>query len=183
MASGGGRSPSVPGEAVSLPERILLVPEKLVFDCRSGGRLVLTPSVLMVMQGYRQIGSEDLEAGGVLMGRIENNGWTTVIERLTTPKPQDFRHRFAFHMIDPEHDAELKHVFETTNGEVFCAGHWHTHPEDFPNPGPEDVESWRGTLAESKPGNPCFFAIVGRIEVGVWEGDAATGEIRKMQPR
>ena len=59
---------------MSLPERILLVPEKLVFDCRSGGRLVLTPSVLMVMQGYRQIGSEDLEAGGVLMGRIENNG-------------------------------------------------------------------------------------------------------------
>ena len=56
------------------------------------------------------------------------------------------------------------------------------HPEDFPNPGPEDVESWRGTLAESKPSNPCF-SIVGRIEVGAWEGDAATGEIRKMQPR
>ena len=55
MASGGGRSPSVPGEAVSLPERILLVPEKLVFDCRSGGRVILTPSVIMVMQGYRQL--------------------------------------------------------------------------------------------------------------------------------
>lgn len=122
--------------------------------------ILLNPDVLATVLRYVQIGSQDSEAGGILLGKVRA-GNLEIIEA-TEPTRKDWRSRFFFVRHQNDHQKIVKQRWEDSQGQVRYLGEWHTHPEDFPSPSGTDLREWR-VLAESRiDGRPLLAVIVGR---------------------
>lgn len=120
----------------------------------------LSPEVLATLLRYVQIGSQDPEAGGILLGKVRA-GNLEIIEA-TEPTRKDWRSRFFFIRHQRDHQEIVKRRWEESQGQIRYLGEWHTHPEDFPSPSGTDLREWR-ILAESRIDcRPLLAVIVGR---------------------
>ena len=118
----------------------------------------LEPEVLETFNEYVQ-GGRDLEAGGILLGRVR--GPHLQIIEATTPSPRDRRSRFSFERDEFHHHATAIRRWEESNGIIRYVGEWHTHPQDHPTPSSIDLSEWKILAADRVDGRPLLGLIVG----------------------
>ena len=136
------------------------------------GTLTINPDVAQALRAFEQHALGAPEAGGLLIGHLDRDGFDVVIDAATLPRPGDVRSRYNFERNDPGHSAAVRRAFEESNGARQHLGDWHTHAEPIPSPSTEDLVQWTDTLREHvKPGEACFFVIVGQSAIGVWHGE------------
>lgn len=121
------------------------------------GTLLFEPLVLKEMMKFQQVGSNDIEAGGILLGY--RRGIHLQVTGLTTPQPGDARSRFSFKRRDERHQAIALERWRESGCTMDYLGEWHTHPEHAPTPSTIDSAEWEKILHQTNA--LMIFAIVG----------------------
>lgn len=118
------------------------------------------PQVLETFRSYIQIESNDLEAGGLLLGYVR--GSHLEIVEATVPTKFDKRRRYLFERMRDLHDAIAYKLWSQSDGKVRYLGEWHTHPECNPSPSGIDLREWHALATKRKDSRPVLGVIVGR---------------------
>tara|TARA_B100000700_G_C14947880_1_gene810120 strand:+ start:356 stop:853 length:498 start_codon:yes stop_codon:yes gene_type:complete len=131
----------------------------------------VSPSLLARLCDFRQLGLNDPESGGVLIGRHLATSNAILIDQLTLPQNEDIKTRTSFSR-SKKHNKLVKEIWESSNGQSTYVGLWHTHPEPTPQHSPTDKKDWINSLRKSRyEGNLLFFMIVGQSCIRMWMGD------------
>ena len=69
--------------------QFLATSQRLVVSTPTGWQLVITFPTLSVLYHYRQVSNSDVEAGGVLMGRLLQPDQVGSVENVTEPGDGD----------------------------------------------------------------------------------------------
>lgn len=124
----------------------------------SGQHLIFSSVVLEHFAKYRQLRSWQREAGGQLFARLSLPD--IIVEEATGPRRSDWRSWTAYR---PNRRAEQREIEARHTKNLHFIGDWHTHPEAFPVPSPQDKESMRDLVSRSKHAlNGFVLTIVGR---------------------
>jgi integrative and conjugative element protein (TIGR02256 family) len=122
------------------------------------------------------------EAGGVLLGRYISGTEDVVVDRVTTPMPGDRRTRFSFFRKAKRHQSVVDLAWIGSNHSCNYLGGWHTHPEASPEPSRVDLRDWKRALRiETFDSESLFFAILGLVDLRVWEGARESSFISEME--
>ncbi|MGE1076177.1 Mov34/MPN/PAD-1 family protein [Pseudomonas fragariae (ex Marin et al. 2024)] len=150
-----------------------MVDSELTFTDNFGCLLVITPSVVNRLLGYRQLNASSNEAAGVLIG--ERRGSHLVIHDISEPGKGDIRRRCFVDRRGPHHQVAVDDAFARSLGTLQYLGEWHTHPEDIPSPSTTDLVTWHRNLVEK---GPMALIIMGRKEV--WAAKKTAQNIAQM---
>lgn len=147
-----------------------------------GKTLLIKEEVLNVLYKYKQIRRTDLEAGGILIGRvlIENDNY--IIDDVTTPMQQDIRTRHRFLRKSKGHQEYYNDLFYKNDGRCFYLGEWHTHPENTPRPSFVDKRNWKRLNGLGFENGHLFFIILGIQEFKVWSISKQNDKIILLDP-
>ncbi|WP_418514581.1 Mov34/MPN/PAD-1 family protein [Deinococcus sp. RM] len=136
------------------------------------------------MWGYVQHQRRDEEAGGMLIGHHPVDSQDIVLDRLTTPQPEDRRSRCRFHRDQAAHQQLLDLHWMASGGKRTYVGEWHTHPEARPSPSGLDLRSWRKALRGTAFQGPgLLFIIVGTETASIWFGTTHEPTIHMLGER
>jgi integrative and conjugative element protein (TIGR02256 family) len=136
----------------------------------NNGLLEISAQASAILLYYRQTQVKDLEAGGVLLGRLIIGGEDVIIDEITVPAPGDRRSRFFFFRQREAAQRRVQAAWQETQGTRIYMGEWHTHPEDDPTPSSHDLKNWRRIIKLARyEQDSLFFVIVGRKQTRVWE--------------
>ncbi len=140
-----------------------------VFRIRPAGELVLCQSAYASMLQYRQKRARLTEAGGVLLGYIEEGERRIIIDSVSTPQPHDRRSRRQFYRSS-DHQNIAVSAWRHSEGYCHYLGLWHTHPERTPSPSDCDKADWRtATLQGQYAASSLFFMILGTEALCCWQ--------------
>ncbi len=142
-------------------------------------KLLISNDVFNKLQGYRQDDRNKPESGGLLIGRTDIHGNTSILD-ITTPMKHDIRHRCGFNRLDKKHIEIIRVANEKC---LYFKGNWHTHPQEVPEPSWLDKISWNKAMKQSRPGESEFvyFIIIGTNSVRIWCGNMLSKNISEME--
>lgn len=130
-----------------------------------GGRVLIEPDPLQVMDAHWQNRLDTPESGGILMGN--RRGEHLHVTFATPPQATDTRKRYQFNRSSPPHQMIALERWKESGGTVDYLGEWHTHPQAKPTPSMMDHNEWRKIYRGRA--KPMLFAVVG------WDGDLWLG--------
>ncbi|CDH34208.1 Mov34/MPN/PAD-1 family protein [Xenorhabdus bovienii] len=136
-------------------------------------RVVISKRVISIWDKYRQIAPDAHEAFGVLIGSKNINFSYYHLSEITEPKGQDTHSRRSFTLKDPEHQAIVNGLFESSGGRLVYLGTWHTHPEPNPHASSVDINDWKACLKRNKD-RQLFFIIIGTEKKALYYFDEKT---------
>lgn len=145
-------------------------------------KLAINAPVLAKWVNYQQLGPNDKEACGVLIGGYEIDEDCYVISDITTPLPNDVRSRASFRMQDKGHQEAVDRAFEISGGKQIYLGTWHTHPEATPQPSVTDLEDWKKCIVRNKE-RCLFFVIIGTGKFRVYSYSNENSEFVMLMTR
>ncbi|HIF9097710.1 TPA: Mov34/MPN/PAD-1 family protein [Photobacterium damselae] len=134
------------------------------------GHFIIDSEVINTLTSYRQLGKNDCEAGGALIGCLRGDN---IIETndLTLPQPTDKRTKSSFFRSNA-HNKILNDKWKASKGNAYLVGLWHTHPEPIPKYSNEDKKDWHKVLKQGQyEGQHLIFIIVGQQNIRIWVGD------------
>ncbi|RMR52237.1 hypothetical protein ALP83_101931 [Pseudomonas syringae pv. actinidiae] len=137
------------------------------------------PQVLETFSSYVQVKSNDLEAGGLLLGYVR--GSHLEIVEATVPTKFDKRFRYLFERMRDLHDAIAHKRWAQSDGKIRYLGEWHTHSENNPSPSGIDLREWHALATKRKDGRPVLGVIVGRHGLYV-ENTPRQGQPMRYEP-
>ncbi|WP_108004634.1 Mov34/MPN/PAD-1 family protein [Mycoplana dimorpha] len=126
----------------------------------------ILPEAMSLILHHRQRRFYYRESGGQMFARLSPNRWC--IEVVTGPRCGDRRGRFQFW---PDRRAEQDEINRFYDQGLEFVGDWHTHPEDFPRPSRNDIDSVDNIVRKSVHSLPgILMCIVGRKDPpdGLW---------------
>ncbi len=137
--------------------------------------------ILNTMKKYLQVNSEDLEAGGVLIGKENMYNNDLVIEFITEPLKNDKRKRNRFHRKDKGH-LDIFKTLHRNNFETYAyLGEWHTHPESEPNYSSIDYSNWKKIGKSAPYGVIHYHIIAGYDAFRIWEYNISKKKINLIK--
>lgn len=107
--------------------------------------IIIKENVLEHILEYRQLNTNDTEAGGQLFCSFEQS--SVIISLATGPKEKDIRSRFRF---IPNRLIERREIKKMHKAGMHFVGDWHTHPQAYPKPSIEDVGSMTDLYVRSE---------------------------------
>lgn len=122
---------------------------------QSGQVLVFGKRALNHITRFRQSSEEDLEAGGQLFARFEDQVVTII--KATGPRRTDIRTRTTY---IPNRVAEQREIIRHFRRGLHYVGDWHTHPQDFPKPSDSDLESIKECFLKSVHHLNAFVLVI-----------------------
>lgn len=148
-----------------------------------GGVLALAPSAILTLESFRQVGRDDPESGGVLLGRLLRGSDDVVVDEASPPVASDRRTRTSFQRSLGPAQRTVNDAWEASSGTSNYLGEWHTHPESDPTPSGCDRRDWERIVKKAQfAQDTLFFVIVGQDTIRVWECDKATRLIVELEP-
>jgi integrative and conjugative element protein (TIGR02256 family) len=142
----------------------------LKFKRPGGGVLAFGAAPWKTMLGFRQLTPTDLEAGGILLGRLIIDSQDVIVDSITVPGIRDRRERLRFWRGKSSTQKLVDRAWAESGGTRVYLGEWHSHPEDDPSPSSLDAsEQVRVVRTATFEHGFLFFVIVGRQWVRVWE--------------
>ena len=154
----------------------------LIYRRAEVGAVKLMPPVVKVLCDSRQLKGEDLESGGVLLGRLVDDCRDVLVDAVGRPGAKDRRGRMFFRRARASAQRLVKRSWRRSGGRQNYLGEWHTHPESFPQPSLRDVEEWKRIVREAEYDQGfLIFVIVGTVEIRVWEVDRDRCELAQCQ--
>lgn len=122
-----------------------------------------------VFQRFRQSGALDVEAGGVLLGRIIRLSGDIVVDVAVEPDRSDQRSRFRFRRKRAAAQLRVSQEWERSDGTRIYLGEWHTHAEPIPTPSSLDRREWLRLAVETRyEQERLLFIIVGTKCTRLW---------------
>jgi integrative and conjugative element protein (TIGR02256 family) len=144
----------------------------MIFLRPSGGQILVARAALATIKQFRQIGGADLEAGGILLGRILLDSDDIVIDEAVAPSLRDDRRRYFFRRRRREAQARVVSAWTESAGASRYLGEWHTHPEQIPTPSSHDLSEWCRIAREARyEQKSLLFFIQGIMTLKGWEVD------------
>jgi integrative and conjugative element protein (TIGR02256 family) len=137
---------------------------KIKYKIHDNCTLVLTDEVLTQFKKYQQIGDRK-EAGGILLGRVFEA--QVVIDSITTPSFWDKTGRLYFIRNLKRAQKAVNKAWFTIEGRQIYLGEWHTHPDYFPIPSPDDKDLVSNMLKDTKMEIDFLFLVI----IGLGEND------------
>lgn len=147
------------------------------FDLKS--MILIEPSILVLIEKYRQNNWRATEAGGILMGY--RRGDHIQIVSASQPHSEDKRSRFGFFRKAPSHQAIVTDFWKASNQTADYVGEWHTHPEQSPQPSQIDIVEWRKICGRGG-GTKMMVFIIGGFDGKLWVGCGRSREILAALP-
>ncbi|MFX1803066.1 Mov34/MPN/PAD-1 family protein [Paraburkholderia sp. A1RO-5] len=141
------------------------------------GLVELADQVLETLNRHRQLDSLSREAGGQLFARFGADRMR--ILRATEPTLRSRRGRTYFWPSRREEQREIESLYAEG---LHYVGDWHSHPEPYPEPSPDDIDKIEGIYAKSKHDLNCILMlIVGTSEdtEGLWLGSVSKGGVNR----
>ena len=136
-----------------------------------GGTLFIADAAWRALLGFRQMEASDLEAGGILLGRLIRDVSDVIVDSISHPGIADRRERTKFWRGKASTQAIVDRAWADSGGTRVYLGEWHSHPEDDPRRSPLDRDEQGRIVRNARYEQRfLFFAIVGRRVVRVWEG-------------
>lgn len=89
------------------------------------GVIKFNAEAVAALHSFRQLTTESLEAGGLLVGRYLRGGYDIVVDSITEPLPEDNRTRTTFYR-SAAHAALIERAWLESGGTSNCVGTWHT---------------------------------------------------------
>ena len=143
---------------------------RVTFVRGSGGRVHFAKSAVAALMERRQLQTDAAEAGGIMLGRLIADSLDVVVDEVVGPLSQDKRSRFAFFRPRKQAQQIVDRAWATSRGTRIFLGEWHTHPEDDPQPSPQDSRNWRRICERAVVEQEfLLFMIVGRKKFRLWE--------------
>ncbi|MEJ2033598.1 MAG: hypothetical protein P8Y63_11285 [Deltaproteobacteria bacterium] len=99
----------------------------MLYSFRNNFTVLFVPDAIRIFQKYKQVFDNQDEGGGYLFGKLFGN--QLVIEIASEPQPEDIRGRYFFERNRKAGQRILSNLWNQSQGEIFLAGEWHTHPE------------------------------------------------------
>lgn len=127
-------------------------------------RIFISEDVINIFKQFQQVKRTMNEAGGILL--CQKVGSNLYINKASTPNKYDIRSRFEF--IRHKDAAQVIVDFEFINsaGKGIYIGEWHTHPENTPNPSPQDRKMISEQYKKGKLSEPfLLLAIIGLKDI------------------
>lgn len=140
------------------------------FHRASGGLLELAADAKTILLAHRQLKADQMEAGGILLGRLIDATDDVLVDEVTSPNKQDRRGRFFFFRKKRTAQQRINFAWKESSHTRIYLGEWHTHPESDPSPSDIDLENWNriGRMATYEQ-EFLFFIIVGIKKIRAWE--------------
>jgi integrative and conjugative element protein (TIGR02256 family) len=136
--------------------------------------LTISSPCVKKLKSFRQIRPKAAEAGGVLLGRLSAISGDYSVDYVSSPQRSDRRARYSFYRSSAHNEIAVSY-WKSSSGYGLYFGLWHTHPESSPVPSVTDIDDWERSLRVSKyTGNSLFFLIVGKDDVGCWQGSMSS---------
>lgn len=155
-------------------------PTPRVFCRRRSGRVQIGLEALSTLLRYRQLTDDAHESGGVLLGRYIRDSDDIVIDKVTTPQPEDRSSRSRFFRSRKQHQELIDEAWSTSKETTAYLGEWHTHPEAGPNPSMIDRIGWQKKLLFDHSSEAIFFIIVGTKDIRIWEGRSRFSNVVRL---
>lgn len=150
------------------------------YKLSNNGFIDLDRTALHEMLAYRQKAKNNLEAGGVHLGRFILDSKNIVVDEVTKPFSSDIRERRRFKR-GLEHQKVIDEKWRLSDGKTNYLGEWHTHPENHPEPSRQDIREWKKILKNDVfSSRYLYFVIVGVKDLKIWEGDRRTLKIKEL---
>ncbi|WP_288841659.1 Mov34/MPN/PAD-1 family protein [uncultured Deefgea sp.] len=140
----------------------------LIWQAPNGSAGTLSPELIKFLSKWKQTRFWSKEAGGLLLGFVDQETDGLLIESATKPGSGDCRGRTSFYR-GSRHQKDAEEWNRTTGGRGTQLGLWHTHPEPTPQPSPTDLEDCRKVLETgSFAVGGLLYIIVGTKNIGCW---------------
>ena len=141
---------------------------KTTIKGETGLSVKVSTQIHKIWSAHRQINKKTPEACGVLIGGYNENTNDIYLEACTTPQKDDERKRTHFSLKSKSHQQAVNKAHNSSKGEQFYLGTWHSHPEKHPSPSKTDLHDW-GKCMKRNPEIQLFvFAIVGTETVTIY---------------
>lgn len=139
--------------------------------------LDILDSPLKILSRYRQLGLDDSESGGLVIGYESLITGNYTIVDMTLPGIHDFRSRVRFIRRDRTHVKAL----EQSKSKGGYIGTWHTHPQVDPIPTVTDIIDWKESMEVNiNQTRYLIFIITGIERFRVWIGDCKLKQIKEI---
>ncbi len=129
-------------------------------------QLGIPTHILKQLDSFKQIGNELPESAGLIIGYKTNNSEYRV-EKITTPKSNDYQTRSYFKLDASAHQCEVNEAYKNSDCLLGYMGTWHTHPQNVPVPSSVDITDWKKHNAENSD-RQLFFVVVGLKKLAVF---------------
>lgn len=121
-------------------------------------KIILSTSVIMVIEKYIQNDSKKNEAGGVLLGSMVGN--TIHVLKASIPNGFDKATRTSFVRDNNVAQVILDFEFANSQDTIFYLGDWHTHPEEHPSPSTQDTQMAHEQFKKSQLSQPLTIMLI-----------------------
>lgn len=131
--------------------------------------IILSAKVKDTFERYKHEYQYSVEAGGILVGKIEDN-IISIID-LTEPYEDDKRSKYAFKRASKGHQEYMDELWTLSGESVTYLGEWHTHDQKVIFPSPVDYINWKKIMSRSNNSEVLVFIILGRNNISIWIGE------------
>ncbi len=130
--------------------------------------VVLCSKVRETFDRYIRDYNFDIEAGGILIGKIVDED--IVICDITEPYEKDTRGRYIFKRSAYGHQEYMDDLWSKSDNSLTYLGEWHTHDQKNIRASCVDYRNWHKIMRRNHNADVLVFLIVGRQEITVWIG-------------
>ena len=128
----------------------------------------LSRKILELFEKYNKEYAYDVESGGILIGKVNQETRRIVIEDITEPYEADKRTRYNFVRSEKGHQEYMDRVWNESGHELTYIGEWHTHNQKKIQASLIDINNWKRISKIQHNTNVLVFIILGRTDYKVW---------------
>lgn len=135
-------------------------------------KVIISETVINIIENFKQNNRKDNESGGVLFGQIHDNN--IYILKASTPNKYDKAGRYSFECNKDAAQIIIDFEFINSGNKTIYIGEWHTHPENYPNPSGIDKGMIKNQYFKNRLNEPLLILLIQGLKglyVSLYDGN------------